>query len=298
MKSQHVNMKKYSSGGNGSMKICWLLAVLIVTLTTPSMSFADGRVEHHQIISKILADSGEVAERELTVYLPEDYDTSGVVYNVLYLISGTTGTNRTLLGEGYVKYGAAMSYVNAQVIVDNLITDGKMKPLIVVLPHLNRDGASVASLDDYLAQEIVPFVDSTYRTIAQRDARAISGHSRGGHDALHIAFKYPQVFSVVGGHGSGAMGGGVLPAREVVAAHDQTQFPLQFWLSVGKNDKPDRVQLNRDFVGVLQESKFSYVFVEDDGDHFSRVGARLAESLVFFSEQLGGGSVSAQSAEN
>lgn len=273
------------------MKIHWMLAVLTITLTTQSIGFAGGKVEHHQITSKILADGGEVAERELSVYLPEEYNTSGLVYPVLYLISGTTGTNRTLLGAGY---GGTMSDANAQVIVDNLINEGTIKPLIVVLPHLGRNRASVAPFDDYLAQEIVPFVDTEYRTISRREARTISGHSRGGHDALHIAFKYPHLSSLVGGHGSGAVGGGVLPARDVVAAHNQNQFPLHFWLSVGKNDKQARIRLNRDFVKVLQEFNFPHVFVEDDGNHFSRVAARLADSIVFFSEKLGGGIVAVQ----
>ena len=120
------------------------------------------------------------------------------------------------------------------------------------------------------------------------------GIHEGGHDALHIAFKYPHLSSLVGGHGSGAVGGGVLPARDVVAAHNQNQFPLHFWLSVGKNDSQARIRLNRDFVKVLQEFNLPHVFVEDDGNHFSRVAARLADSIVFFSEKLGGGIVAVQ----
>ncbi|MHA2303327.1 MAG: hypothetical protein ACXACD_20480, partial [Candidatus Thorarchaeota archaeon] len=64
---------------NETRKIHYLLLIsllwLIILMTTPLAS-AGGRAEHHQITSKILADAGEIAERELTVYLPEEYDTS------------------------------------------------------------------------------------------------------------------------------------------------------------------------------------------------------------------------------
>ena len=115
-----------------------------------------------------------------------------------------------------------MGGINVNTIVDDLISSGKINPLIVVLPHIAR-AATLAPFDDYLAQELVLFIDQTYRTIPRREARVISGHSRGGHDALHIASKYPQLFSLVGGYGAGAIGGGVLQSRDVVAAHNQAQ---------------------------------------------------------------------------
>lgn len=69
-----------------------IIALWLIALAVQRLAFAGGRVEHHRITSKILAEAGEVAERELSVYLPEEYETSKLTYPVFYLIINTAGT--------------------------------------------------------------------------------------------------------------------------------------------------------------------------------------------------------------
>ena len=267
-----------------------LCALLILPIARP-YAFAAGEVRHYHITSKLLASAGEAAERELSIYLPERYDTTELAYPVVYLIHGFSGTNRTFLGAGY---GGTMSDVRVDLIADRLIESGEIKPLIIVLPNMNRSWTrkeeGITPYDDYLVHEIVPFVDSNFRTIPRREGRAITGHSLGGHDALFIALQHPDMFSLAGGLSSGYPGGS-LPGRDLVGNHDQASFPLHFWLYAGTNDQFALAPLNRDFVALLKEFGLPYVYEEDEGDHFNRIAQRLSENLEYFSGFLPGGIV-------
>jgi len=260
---------------------------LLLALITQPLVLAGGRVEHHQITSKILADAGQPAKKRLSVCLPEGYDTSGLVYPVLYLIHGATGNNYSLLGGGYI-YGLMRGvYVNK--IADKLIEDGKIKPLIIVLPNMDREGLRELDklYDDYLPKDITSFVDTNYRTIPNRQGRAISGHSRGGSDAAYIAFSRPDMFSLVGGYAPGSMYRPTrLPTTDSVNAHNQALFPLQFWIYGGRNDSGFAAM--RNFANSLEEAGLPCTFVEDHCDHhnFSTMPRRLEESIVFFSEHI------------
>ena len=117
------------------MRVIIALCILIIMLLSPTITLGAGKVKYYQIDSKILANGGEQAQRELGIYLPEEYDTSGTSYPVLYLIHGFTGNNRTFFGGGY---GGAMSNANVSLIMDRLIQEGKITPFIVVCPDVNR----------------------------------------------------------------------------------------------------------------------------------------------------------------
>jgi S-formylglutathione hydrolase FrmB len=88
---------------------------------------------------------------------------------------------------------------------DELIRDGKIPPMIIALPQGDR-GYYINQANggprwaDYITEEVVPMMDSSYRTLASRDSRAIGGDSMGGHGALQLAMNHPDLFSVVGAH--------------------------------------------------------------------------------------------------
>jgi len=253
---------------------------LLLALITQPLALAGGTVKHQQITSKILADAGQPAKKGLSVYLPEEYDTSGLAYPVLYLIHGHFGNNYSLLGGS-----RAGVYVNK--IADKLIEDGKIEHLIIVLPDTGRAGQRGIDkfYDDYLVKEITSFVDTNYRTIPNRQGRAISGHSRGGSDAAFISLSHPEMFSLVGGYAPGSMFRPTrLPTTDSVKAHNQALFPLQFWIYGGRNDGGFAAM--RDFANSLEEAGLPYVFVEDNGDHNNMIARRVEESIVFFSEQI------------
>ena len=146
----------------------------------------------------------------LVVYTPPGYDQNPTKkYPVFYLISGTTDTEET-----YFKVG------HTNLILDNLIAEGKAKPMIIVMPYGNiaarvaeqkggakpadpmvRDGDdAVKRAKDFetdLLTKVIPYVEKSYRTLNNRENRAIGGFSRGGGQTLRAAFGNMDKFAWV-----------------------------------------------------------------------------------------------------
>jgi len=137
--------------------------------------------------------------RPLVIYTPPDYDkNTKTKYPVFYLISGATDTEET-----YFKVG------RTNLILDNHLAQGKVKPMIVVMPYGNPQihetqvtaspapGGAVTEdvIGNDLLNNIIPYVEANYRTINNTNSRAIGGFSRGGGQTLRIGLKHPEVFS-------------------------------------------------------------------------------------------------------
>ena len=148
-----------------------------------------GRMSYCTYRSSVLNDW-----RPLVVYTPADYETSGRKYPVFYLVSGTTDTEETWFKVGKLN-----------TILDNLIADGKAEPMIVVMPYGNMGATPMpASMDavkfyEVFAKEltecIMPYVEKSFRTVNDRDHRAIAGFSRGGGQSLYSALAHPELFA-------------------------------------------------------------------------------------------------------
>jgi uncharacterized protein (TIGR02145 family) len=130
------------------------------------------------------------------IYLPPSYTTSTTTrYPVIYSLHGAGGDENSMT-----------DYINS--FVDPYITQKKVPECIVVLPNggpqaFFLDSGIVTNNqnynpDSYIIKELIPHIDSTYRTINDRKSRAISGMSMGGYGTWHFAFKYPQLFSAAG----------------------------------------------------------------------------------------------------
>src|SRR6185436_10317717 len=152
--------------------------------------------------------SVEGSTGSLVVYTPPAYDkTTSKNYPVFYLISGTTGTE-----EVFFKVG------RTNLILDNLIAEGKAVPMIVVMPYGNplariaeqtgktkppdmvsRDGEDAIKraklFETDLITKVIPYVEKNYRVKKNRDNRAIGGFSRGGGQTLRTAFGNMDKFS-------------------------------------------------------------------------------------------------------
>jgi len=255
-------------------KFCPLVCTIWLCLIVPPVTFAKGRVEHHQITSKILSDAGQPADRELSVYLPEEYDTSDLAYPVLYLIHGAMSTNRF-----WFIYS-----------VDSLFA-AVPKPMIIVMPYMGGDNRIAEIEDEYLVRDILPFIDGKYRTIPRREGRAIAGVSQGGADALHIALSHSELFRFVAGISAG--GARALPGRKLLEAYLQKRFPIDFWFGYGRNEEFGITGANREFIKMLEEFGFPHEYVEDDGRHIDAAALfqRFLGSFEWASEKLGGGAV-------
>jgi enterochelin esterase-like enzyme len=122
---------------------------------------------------------------DLQVYLPPCYRVQTEArYPVLYLIHGLNFTQ-----DQWVRLGVAEA-------ADDLIAAGAIAPLLIVMPRDRRD----IRLDPAFITDLLPYVDSVYRTQPDRDHRAIGGLSRGGGWSLHLGLRYPNLFGRVGGH--------------------------------------------------------------------------------------------------
>lgn len=164
------------------------------------------------------------------VYLPPTYDESDEAYPVFYLISGTTDTE-----EVYYKVGR-MNY-----IMDNLLAQGEAKEMIIVLPYGNpmklTGSTDMMGSQDLFSQDLIhdlmPYVEQHYRTIADRDHRAIGGFSRGGNQGLMNGLMNLDKFSYLCSYSS--FTATTLP-NVYDNAEDTNKKIHLFWLGVGTDD--------------------------------------------------------------
>jgi enterochelin esterase family protein len=226
--------------------------------------------------------------RDAFVYLPPDYDTSKARYPVLYLQHGG-GEDET----GWIRQG------KANFILDNLIASGNTKPMIVVMangyatragdvvpdltdkPFLGPDFMKVmqermGAFEDDMTQVLIPFVDKTFRTIPDRDHRAMAGLSMGGMQTFQVTFNHLDLFSYIGGF-SGAGNPFLTGAKfDVKTAYngalaDPSAFAKRvhlLWIGVGTNE-PERMRTGLESLHTaLDDGKVQHIFYESPGtDH-------------------------------
>jgi enterochelin esterase-like enzyme len=176
--------------------------------------------------------------RPLVIYTPPGYRAGVERYPVLYLVSGTTDTEETWFRVGRLNF-----------ILDNLIAQKRAVPMIVVMPYGNmlmgtprpwtpEAAAMYKAFADELVGKIVPYVESNYRAIPEREKRAIAGFSRGGGQSLFTAFSHLDKFAWVGSY-SAYLTPEVFdkhfPALSADPAVANRQLKL-LWLGVGKDD--------------------------------------------------------------
>ena len=228
--------------------------------------------------------------RHALVYLPPNYDAQTKArYPVLYLQHGA-GEDET----GWIRQG------NANFILDNLIAAKSCKPMIVVMAYCYAHRAGEAPVDlfakgfgspemlkamqdmaaafeDDVTQALIPYIDSTFRTLPDREHRAMAGLSMGGMQTFQITLDHLDLFSYIGGF-SGAGGMLVLGNRKLDPKTDYNGVfadPAAFgrrvhllWIGVGTNE-PERMRtgLQRLHASLL-EANVQHIFYESPGtDH-------------------------------
>ena len=159
-------------------------------------------IERHESI--VLRDNplGDPSVRDLYVYLPPGYDDDNDArFPVVYCLTGFTGRGAMLTYSMPFAPGIMER-------MDRLTAQGKIREMIVVMPDcFTRLGGSqyinspaVGRYEDYLVEEIVPFVDGKFRTLAERGARAVMGKSSGGYGALVHGMRHADTFGLVASH--------------------------------------------------------------------------------------------------
>jgi enterochelin esterase-like enzyme len=198
-----------------------------------------GVIHHHFYHSRIVGDN-----RDFYVYTPPGYDPSSrATYPVLYLLHGFSDDASAWTAVG-----------RANVILDNLIAQGKAKPMLIVMPLgygapeiLEGGWAGIRRNDHELSQrnqekfgealleEVIPIVERSYRARADRDSRALAGLSMGGAETLFVGLNNLDRFSYLGAFSSG--GGRTDYAAAYPRLDSSANAELRvFWMSVGKSD--------------------------------------------------------------
>ena len=127
------------------------------------------------------------ATRTLLVYTPPGYNSNGKMkYPVLYLIHGGSDTEETWTKVGHANF-----------IADNLIAQGKAKPMIIVMPYGNVRPKPMADFTLDVIKDIIPFVEANYAVIKESKGRAIAGFSVGGGQTLNIGLMNTDKFAYV-----------------------------------------------------------------------------------------------------
>ena len=157
-----------------------------------------GTVVTLQHKSEVLKNNppGDEYVRDVIVYLPPDYD-ENKKYPTVYALTGFTGRGRMMLNDS----AFTPNYAER---MDKLIASGAIKPMIAVLPdcftHYGGsqyiNSSATGDYEDYLTREIVPFVDDNFRTIRDKNSRAVMGKSSGGYGALIMAMRHSDIFGL------------------------------------------------------------------------------------------------------
>ena len=141
---------------------------------------------------------GDRHVRDVIVYLPPGYNDSDAHYPSVFCLTGFTGRGRMLLNDSAFTPNLAER-------MDRLIAAGTVKPMIVVMPDCFTyyggsqyiNSTATGRYEDYLTQEIVPFVDQNFRTISDRGSRAVMGKSSGGYGSLIMGLRHADLFGLV-----------------------------------------------------------------------------------------------------
>ena len=233
----------------------------------------------HGTVSRVWYDSPALGlERRMTVYTPAGYETGGKRYPVLYLLHGMGGDE-----EAWISLGRTAQ------ILDNLIAQGKAKPMIVVMPNGNASqeaapGESSRGMVPPTMQlpktmegsyeqafpEIVKFIDKNYRTVKSKSGRAIAGLSMGGFHSLHISKQYPDMFNYVGLFSAAIMPNkeASSPIYENMEGKLKVQFdkkPALYWIAIGKTDF--LYKANEEYRKLLDKKGYKYTYYESDEGH-------------------------------
>ncbi|MAO66618.1 MAG: esterase [Balneola sp.] len=233
-------------------------------------------------ITTVEYDSETVGNtRKATVYTPPEYS-EDETYPVLYLLHGIGGTETEWLDNG-----------NPQIILDNLYAEGKLEPMIVVMPNgraMEDDRATgnifapdkveaFATFEKDLLDDLIPFIENTYPVYTERENRALAGLSMGGGQSLNFGLGNLDVFAWVGGFSSAP---NTKPPSELLPDPEKAKEQLNLlWISCGVED--GLMNFSKRTHEYLMEHEVPHIFYVEPGGHDFEV---WKNDLYMFSQLL------------
>jgi enterochelin esterase family protein len=235
-------------------------------------------VEHGTVSRRWYNSPGNRMTRRITIYTPPGYEPGNKKFPVLYLLHGMGGDE-----EAWIALGRTSQ------IIDNLIAQGKAKPMIVVMPNGNvsQEAAPGESAKGFYKpsfdipktmegsmeetfKDIIKFVEDNYRVETNKSGRAIAGLSMGGFHSLHISRFYPDIFDYIG-----LFSPAIITDKKVTSKiYDNIDSTLivqknngykLYWIGIGKTDfLYSRV---KEFREKLDKINMPYKYRESEGGH-------------------------------
>jgi len=178
-----------------------LLLASLLQAESPKGTFERVKVHGKALEGNLEGDS---PDRDVSIYLPPGYATArNQRYPVVYLLHGYTNTDEGWFGPG-VKSGFQTANTTLPEVADKAIAAGA-REMILVMPNaytvyqgsMFSNSPTTGDWEAYIAQDLVAYMDSHYRTLANRASRGLAGHSMGGYGTIRIAMKYPDIFSSI-----------------------------------------------------------------------------------------------------
>jgi enterochelin esterase family protein len=239
----------------------------------------------HGTVNKVWYKSEVLGiDRRVYVYTPAGYEGGTQKYPVFYLLHGAGGDE-----DAWTNMGRTAQ------IMDNLIAQGKAKPMIVVMTNGNANQAgaqnevppiqvqgdqSVSSytrlagkFEEHLVKDVVPFIEKNYRTLTGKDNRAIAGLSMGGAHTQTITNNNPGMFNYIGVYSMGIMNMGP-QTQDVAKLEEERNAKLLklkdsgyklYWIGCGKDDFVYKSVIA--LRAALDKAEIKYTYRESTGGH-------------------------------
>ena len=263
----------------------------------PSKAYKDVPIQHKTFRSQSMgADVG------YCIYLPPDYEKSertGKRYPVVYYLHGG-------------RPGSELKSVGLSVFIEKAIRSNRIPPMIYVfinggpMSHYDYPQLENGQGESVFIEELIPHIDSAYRTIASRTGRGIEGFSQGGRGTTRIMFRHPELFC------SAAPGGGGFATEKKISENDghesdrvvfaegynaydtarlyassekQKQYPLRILIHVGT--KGFNYENNLEYMKFLNQLgiKFEKLVVQDVPHSAHKIYERKGDALMKFHAQ-------------
>jgi enterochelin esterase-like enzyme len=240
-------------------------------------AFYDTRpVAHGTVQVRWYASKALDSQRRVHIYTPPNYDKETSRYPVLYLFHGANADDTAWTSLG-----------RANRIVDNLLADGKLRPLVVVMPFgyayapndsggvgLPNSDRQASGFSRDLIEDLIPFVQASYRVYTDRDHRAIVGLSMGGGQALRIGLGHLDLFSRVAGFSAAVPRSNVAEAFKEVAENPKKVNDQLKLLWVGCGTADSLFAADQAFSEFLKTSGVKHTFRATEGAHTWQVWRR------------------------
>ncbi len=210
--------------------------------------YALKNVPHGNVVQVLFPSPSTNTSRRAFVYTPPGYDSkSKKRYPVLYLQHGWGEDETAWSNQGH-----------ANLIMDNMIAEGKMQPFIIVMTYGMTNNARFGKIREFktdtfqtvLVDELIPYIDANFRTIAKQSSRAMAGLSMGGMETKTITLNRPDVFSYYG-----LLSGGTYAPTDIT---DKSKVKLIF-LSCGSKERPEGVKAATEALKAAGFNAVSYV---------------------------------------